>query len=84
MRSLRVRVILTFLIGTGLLVSFTFVILRNLFLDSYLGLEEEEVTRNVERARDALSSAGEQLDIKLSDWSIWDDTYTFIEDSNPE
>lgn len=80
--SLRSKVGLVFIIGSAFLLLFTFIVLRDLFLGSYLGLERDDVHRNVDRAVDAIGGAADQLDIKLSDWSTWDDTYAFIEDHN--
>lgn len=47
-------------------------------------LEEKSVRENVDRARLALESELEHLAVKLSDWSVWDDTYRFIEDLNED
>lgn len=71
-----------FIIGSAFLLLFTFIVLKDLFLGSYLGLERDDVHRNVDRAVDALGGAADQLDIKLSDWATWDDTYAFIVDQN--
>jgi signal transduction histidine kinase/CheY-like chemotaxis protein len=45
-------------------------------------LEEKSVRTNMARLQEALSEKISNLEIKLSDWSSWDDTYAFIENRN--
>jgi diguanylate cyclase (GGDEF)-like protein/PAS domain S-box-containing protein len=47
-------------------------------------LEEKNTIRNVERALEALSGKISRLDMMVTDWSHWDDTYAFILDGNNE
>ncbi|MGQ0627791.1 MAG: CHASE4 domain-containing protein [Phycisphaerales bacterium] len=50
-----------------------------LLLSSFDELERDATARNVERVRDALLESIAQMDVKLSDWSGWDDAYQFVE-----
>ncbi|MFQ3612314.1 MAG: EAL domain-containing protein [Cyanobacteriota bacterium] len=45
----------------------------------YLQLEEEEVNRNVERTQEAYQSYLEQLNAVNYQWSVWDDSYEFVQ-----
>ncbi len=50
-----------------------------LLLPSFAALEERELMRNVERARKAIGADALALSSKIGDWSLWDDTYEFLE-----
>lgn len=45
-------------------------------------LEDDDARRNVSRVLDALDQTMDNLAIKASDWSQWDDTYKFVQDHN--
>jgi sensor domain CHASE-containing protein len=51
---------------------------------SYLQLEEEEVKRNVERAQEAYQGYIAQLNAVNYQWSVWDESYEFIEEPTAE
>ncbi|MBN1644059.1 MAG: hypothetical protein JW856_04510 [Dehalococcoidales bacterium] len=55
---------------------------RFIFLENVRNLEEETTHQNVERALNVLSYTISNLVSAASDWSSWDNTYTFIEDNN--
>ncbi len=45
-------------------------------------LEHIFMQKNINRAQEIIADAGNNLAVKLADWSTWDDTYAFIEDRN--
>ena len=45
-------------------------------------LEEKMVRKNISRATEAFSERIKQIEVQLTDWAIWDDTYNFMEDRN--
>lgn len=45
-------------------------------------LEKKEVTRNVERAQNAIEKEHRSLEVVGADWATWDDAYQFIADHN--
>ncbi len=45
-------------------------------------LEEKDVQKNVDRARDAIGESQEKLVTALPSWSQWDDTYEYMRDKN--
>lgn len=55
---------------------------QTILLNSFIKLEEQGVYQNVERARAALFNQFTALDSIASDWALWDDSYTFMEDQN--
>lgn len=57
-------------------------VLSDISAESFSQLEARQVTRNVDRAINAISNEITNLDTITLDWAWWDDTYTFIEDAN--
>lgn len=80
--SLRVKVI-----GLILFVFFVYGVLdygvqRMLILPSFVSLEQEESGKNMDRAEQAIKREIQHLDLSATDWSVWDDTYRFVQDRN--
>lgn len=50
--------------------------------ESYEEIEQQEVLEDISRAYDSLENTLSQLNVKLSDWAAWDDTYKFVQDKN--
>ncbi len=61
-----------------------FFITHFLLLGSFVRLEEKQTRIEVGRAVSALTDYIATLDAKASDYSAWDDTYSFVEDGNRE
>ncbi len=55
-----------------------------IFLDNYMVLERNEAAVNAKRGLSAISNIVAELSNKAYDWAQWDDTYTFIQNTNPE
>ena len=78
---MRLRFKVFLIVGTVLLLffvlvhqSFSYIIARD-----FSELEQQEVRRNTLRVADAVQGRIDELSVKLSDWSQWDDTYEFVE-----
>ncbi|NES73380.1 MAG: histidine kinase, partial [Okeania sp. SIO2D1] len=56
--------------------------LSRILLSSFARLERQDTRRNVQRAREALDKDIEELSRVAQDWSAWDDTYNYVQDSN--
>ena len=82
--SLRNKVIALLLVLFGGYALVEYGIQRLVLYPSFLELEREEATRNVERAVEALQREVELLGPSASDWARWDDTYRFVDDHNDE
>ncbi len=52
--------------------------------DGYEELEQAAVTKNVQRALNAIENELENMETLCIDWAVWDDTYDFIESIDPE
>ncbi|MEQ1630792.1 MAG: CHASE4 domain-containing protein [Planctomycetota bacterium] len=53
-------------------------------LPSFLELEHQQATADLQRGTEALQNEVGFVGDYVSDWSGWDDTYRFVEDRNPE
>ncbi|MEN9224194.1 MAG: EAL domain-containing protein [Thermostichus sp. DRC_bins_24] len=77
--SLRQKVTFTLIGGAvgmfGLMYGLSSVTLHT----NYLQLEEAEVKRNVERAQEAYQGYLDQLNVVNYQWSVWDESYEFIQ-----
>jgi PAS domain S-box-containing protein len=49
----------------------------------YLNLEQHHARTDVDRAMRAIEERKTQLGIAVADWSLWDDSYRFVQDRNP-
>ena len=66
------------------LILILYFISENILLDGLAEIEEENTHQSVERALSALSKDLSSLETTADDWASWDDTYAFIEDTNPD
>ncbi len=82
--SIRTKSLL--LIGTGILCIVVTAIYASatIFLSRFDELEMDRTRVNLERVSQAFDVEKNNLSVKLSDWSTWDDAYQFIEDQNTE
>jgi signal transduction histidine kinase/ActR/RegA family two-component response regulator len=60
------------------------VVVAAVMLGGFRKVEERSTRLHVERASEAIDLAAETLATKLTDWSMWDDTYAFVDDLNAE
>jgi len=74
--------IITLVIFAVLTTAFTFT--HNMQISNFLELEQADTLQNVGRVQNAISTQQGYLDYIVQDWSCWDDTYNFIEDSNQQ
>lgn len=61
-----------------------FLISGDLIIQGYRQLEQQEVEKNVNRVADALAARVTALDTFCGDWSIWDDTYEYVQGINAD
>jgi len=62
----------------------TFAFTYNIQLSNFLGLEQADTLKNVERVQNVVYTEQSYLDNMVQDWSCWDDAYRFIDDGNQE
>jgi len=69
-------------ITIGALLALLYLMTSSVLLRSFGALEERDVSRNALVARDALEREHRDLATKISDWSVWDDAWRFMNDRN--
>lgn len=55
---------------------------HRVILESYLRLENQEITNDINRTESALNQMIDAVELSVKDWSIWDETYQFVNDRN--
>lgn len=82
--NLRVKV---FLYVGGTLLTLFFIVyhlFNTILVSGFDTLEKSLAEEGVRRVSGALESEMNNLEVKISDWAQWDDTYSFIENKNEE
>ncbi|MEW6713303.1 MAG: CHASE4 domain-containing protein, partial [Candidatus Riflebacteria bacterium] len=51
-------------------------------LSGFSELEEKNAVKNMARAQEIIANRLNEISVKISDWSAWDDLYYFIDDKN--
>ncbi len=69
---------LVFFITTAITIAATLTLVQG----EYAKIEADNVSKDADRAVDAIGNRIDQLALKIADWSSWDDTYQFIQDHN--
>ncbi len=82
--SLRKKTLFIIVVTVVLLVLTLYALSRSIVLGSFIVLETENATEQVERVIAALEDVSRQLLMTNSDWSAWNDTCAFLEGSYPE
>jgi len=57
---------------------------RWVILPGFTLLEREQAENELQRVIDAINRETEHIDLLLGDWAIWDDTYNFVQESDPK
>jgi len=57
---------------------------ESLILGGFYEIEQNQAKKNLDRAVLALNGSLEEIRARAADWAIWDDTYDFIANGNPE
>lgn len=57
--------------------------MRLILLNSFIQLERQAVTRDVQRVLNAISGTLEGVGVFAADYARWDDSYNFMQDHNP-
>ncbi len=57
--------------------------LQRILLDSFIELEQQSVSRNVQRVLNQIANALEDLEMLAQDYAVWDDTYNYMQTLDP-
>lgn len=82
--SIRTKSLLLIGIGIVCIVGTAIYVSTTVFLKRFDELEMDRTRVNLERVSQAFDVEKNNLSVKLSDWSTWDDAYEFIEDQNSD
>ena len=82
--NLREKTLIIISITLVSLIIILYGISQTIIMGSFTELEEDLTRQNVKRVLNTLSDDLVNLDCTVNDWAAWDDTYTFIEDSNAD
>jgi len=69
-------------VGFSILCFVLSIILNNIIIGSYSDLESKTVSDNVGRVLKQFDQENKNLGAVATDWSMWDDTYFFVENKN--
>jgi len=80
--KLRIKTLIT--LGVIFIVLFILLttVIQSIILSSFQEVETQSVDRSIRRAVNAFSHEFDSLRKLSYDWSMWNDTYTFVEDRN--
>ncbi|HWS48718.1 MAG TPA: CHASE4 domain-containing protein [Candidatus Methanoperedens sp.] len=80
--TLKDKAVIT-LVSIGIFfVTFISLIIYQIMTVSFQEIEDQRVERNIRRVQAVIEDRFNQVNLKLADWSIWDDTYEYILDHN--
>jgi sensor domain CHASE-containing protein len=82
--SIKAKIVIITLANVVVLILFVYIISTLIISESYLNIEKDNITQNLQRVDSTVENNISQLTLKLADWSAWDDTYKFIQDKNRE
>jgi len=82
--SLRSKILLILFAVVVLYAGLDYGIQRLVVFPSFVALEKEEATKDLDRCFEAIRREFYHLDTFNHDWAAWDDTYQFVQDHNAE
>lgn len=82
--SLRSKILLILVVVVVLYAGLDYGIQRLVVFPSFVALEQEEASKDLDRCFDAIRREFFHLDTFNHDWAAWDDTYQFVQDRNTE
>lgn len=80
--TLRNKILLSTLLPVFVLFTFIYLLSSNILFKGFGKIEEKWAQDNLTRLSKAFEGVLKNLEVKSSDWAIWDDTYNFITDHN--
>ena len=82
--SIRLKIILIILLIISIIIGFFYFVSKKVILESFISLEKDQIETNLKRVDFSFQNAISELNVKLGDWAVWDDSYNFIKDKNEE
>ena len=82
--KLRTKLVIVISVGFCILCLVLSITLNAMIIGSYSDLEYKTVSENVGRVLNQFNQERRNLEPVAIDWAVWDDTYSFIDDTNEE
>lgn len=82
--SIRKKIKISILLLAVLLTVLVYIISTKIILKSYEHIEKDVVLVNVDRMSFAIDYIKKNQMVKIKDWSVWNETYEFLENRNEE
>lgn len=82
--SLRTKILLILVVVVVLYAGLDYGIQRLVVFPSFVTLEQDEASKDLNRCFEAIRRECFHLDTFNHDWAAWDDTYQFVQDRNAE
>lgn len=80
--KLRTKALIAMVATVVFMIAVQYIVSRTIVIRGFDRLEEPDVRQDLDRAFDALNNDLANLNVKISDWSNWDDTCAFIQNPN--
>lgn len=77
--TLRLKIIGSIIVATAIIVLLFYIPMRQVLMKSYAGLEEQIVSRDVQRVVNHILETVGDVKITAADYAGWDDTYAYME-----
>src|SRR3989339_348073 len=78
----RIKIIGITFLSILFLTAAMYTVSNKILLDSYMEIERDQMVQHLTRIDSAIENQQSNLNIKLLDWSQWDDTFQFMQDRN--
>jgi sensor domain CHASE-containing protein len=72
------------LMGLGIAFVIQIIISQTVILNGFLVVEKQDMTGDIQRVQGLLNDQILNYATKISDWSVWDDSYKFVQDKNQD
>jgi sensor domain CHASE-containing protein len=82
--TIRLKILLLILAFTVFVVSFFYIISKDIILNSFIRLENDKMETNLKRLDYSVNNSVRELGIKLNDWANWDEPYFFLKDNTKD
>lgn len=82
--NIKQKTLLVSISSTVFFVGVIMVIIFRMMMGQFQEVENQRVERNIRRVLAIIDDRLNQISLKLTDWSNWDDTYKFMSDKNIE
>jgi len=81
--TLRLKIIGSIIVTTVIILILFYLPMRQVLMESYTSLEEQTVSRDIQRVLNQIANTIEDVRKTAADYASWDDTYAYMETFDP-